>query len=183
MAGVKRGFNPHRIEGDIVYMDFLDRQGNVKATGMIDAADLPLLIGLGMRWTCSNVTPRTRNAAPKTYVQAWPDGRAVYLHRLIVGCPTDKVVDHLNGNPLDNRRANIRVTDKAGNGRNRTGAQQNSTTGLRGVTYLKTAPSRRWVVQLQQGRSQIFRFRCHTRNIAAITASLARAQHWGVEAA
>ena len=41
MAGVKRGFNPHRVEGDVVYMDFLNRKGEVTHTGMIDATVHP----------------------------------------------------------------------------------------------------------------------------------------------
>lgn len=31
------------------------------------------------------------------------------LHRFIVDCPKDKVVDHINNNPLDNRKNNLRI--------------------------------------------------------------------------
>ena len=35
-------------------------------------------------------------------------GKKVYLHRLLLGCEGRKpYVDHLDGNPLDNRRSNI----------------------------------------------------------------------------
>jgi hypothetical protein len=37
------------------------------------------------------------------------------LHRLLMNPPKDKVVDHINGDKLDNRRSNLRVIDQAEN--------------------------------------------------------------------
>lgn len=45
--------------------------------------------------------------------------RRVYMHHLLIGEPrAGQEVDHINGDPLDNRRSNLRVTDRRGNGRN-----------------------------------------------------------------
>ena len=41
------------------------------------------------------------------------------LHRVIAGAGVGDVVDHINGNTLDNRRTNLRVGSQADNMRNR----------------------------------------------------------------
>lgn len=49
-----------------------------------------------------------------------PDGRrsGEFLHRVIMGAGPGQVVDHVSGDTLDCRRANLRVTDRRGNAQN-----------------------------------------------------------------
>ena len=41
--------------------------------------------------------------------------RKIYMHRQIMNCPKGMEVDHINGNTLDNRKANLRIVTKAEN--------------------------------------------------------------------
>lgn len=53
------------------------------------------------------------------YAVGWHEGRKIRMHRFLLGAKPSEIVDHVNGNGLDNRRANIRITDNYGNTRNR----------------------------------------------------------------
>jgi hypothetical protein len=39
----------------------------------------------------------------------------IALHRAIIGARTEELVDHINGNPLDNRRENLRIANPSQN--------------------------------------------------------------------
>lgn len=64
-------------------------------------------------------------------------GRGERVHRLIARETGGAQVDHVNRNKLDNRRDNLRLTDGTINNLNREGANRNSLTGVRGVTFDK----------------------------------------------
>jgi hypothetical protein len=55
------------------------------------------------------------------------------FHRLICQAPRGKVVDHINGNTLDNRRSNLRICDVKDNVRNRIHLHPKNKTGINGV--------------------------------------------------
>jgi len=60
------------------------------------------------------------------------------LHRLILNLQDRKQeVDHINHNRLDNRKSNLRVCDRFGNGRNLS-LKSNNTSGYPGVSFWKS---------------------------------------------
>lgn len=65
------------------------------------------------------------------YGHAWVGGRAEYAHRLILSPPAKMVVDHINGDGLDNRRSNMRIATRTQNNANR--KHGSSRTGYKGV--------------------------------------------------
>jgi hypothetical protein len=56
------------------------------------------------------------------------------MHRLILGIPNSEV-DHVNGNPLDNRRVNLRLATRAQNSAN-TRSRKNTTSKYKGVYWI-----------------------------------------------
>jgi hypothetical protein len=66
------------------------------------------------------------------------------LHRLLVDAPQDKHIDHINGDKLDNRRANLRVVTAQINQANRRKHDPRNTSGVRGVIRYRG----RWRAQI-----------------------------------
>jgi hypothetical protein len=110
--------NDYRIEGDVAILALTQGQET-----KIDAADIPLVSG--HRWHPSwNVRMRSYYVIASVK-NALDRPTTLYLHRLITGAPKGRVVDHLNDDTLDNRRANLRVCgqrENIGRGKAKIGA-------------------------------------------------------------
>lgn len=92
---------------------------------IVDACDASLL---DLGW---HVQTRGRHRLPACMATK-TEGRTIRLHREIMKAASGVVVDHINGNPLDNRRQNLRLANTASNNRNRR-VQSGSYTGFKGV--------------------------------------------------
>lgn len=63
-------------------------------------------------------------------------GIQVKMHRVILSAPKGKLVDHIDGNSLNNQKANLRLCSRAENGRNRkTPNRNNKSSRFKGVWF------------------------------------------------
>lgn len=74
------------------------------------------------------------------YAMRKPNGVIVRLHRFVTEAPEGMVVDHLNGDKLDNRRSNLRITTQAINAANRKDT----------IGYTWDASKNRWMVRYRK---------------------------------
>lgn len=86
----------------------------------------------------------------KAYPNSTLNGKTVRLHILVcllrgIKIPRGHEVDHWDRNPLNNQSDNLRIVTRTGNMANR-GAQKNSGSGYRGVSWSRT--SRKWLVSV-----------------------------------
>lgn len=58
----------------------------------------------------------------------------IQMHREITNCPEDMIVDHINGNSLDNRKSNLRICSHSENMRNQ---KLRSGSEFKGVGFCK----------------------------------------------
>lgn len=78
--------------------------------------------------------------ANRFYVGMWlGKGRVVLLHRVIAEAKDGDIVDHINGDPADNRRENLRLCSHAENMRNRK-RHKNNNSGFANVYEDKRRP-------------------------------------------
>lgn len=100
------------------------RDGSVRAVTVVDDEDYAELSRY--RWSLHN----------RGYACRWSPAanRQVLMHRTLMRPPPGLVVDHINGNKLDNRRENLRVVTQAQNARNAK-VRADSSSGVPGVHW------------------------------------------------
>ncbi len=94
---------------------------------IVDAEDYSRL--MRHKWTAVRM-------GSKFYAQRNGGGHSIMMHREIKHAPRGKVVDHINGNSLDNRKCNLRICNQSQNILN--SRPRSVTSRFKGVYYDKT---------------------------------------------
>jgi len=81
------------------------------------------------------------------YVATKINGKTKYLHRLIMGEPNRRVVDHVDGNPSNNTRENLRVCTIQQNIMGKR-AHPNKTSRFKGVSW--SATRKMWLAYINK---------------------------------
>ena len=74
-----------------------------------------------------------------------PENKLIQLHRIVIKAKQGEIVDHINGNKLDNRKCNLRICTKSQNCQNRKISKLNKS-GFNGVSW--NVNNRKWVAQI-----------------------------------
>lgn len=93
------------ITGDYIALPLSQCQ-----TAFISSEDLELISKY--TWHASD---SGHGAKHKWYVASRENTRKVYMHRMLMKCPKGMVVDHIDGNGLNNTRGNLRIVTARNN--------------------------------------------------------------------
>lgn len=160
---LRRGFG---AETNVVKIQLGGRRGSViRGHALVDNADADLAV---MCWSMMN---GGYAAAKQT---------TILMHRVvltrIVGreLATSEFCDHINGNRIDNQRANLRLVNNSQNLQNQHHLRPDNTSGFRGVHWNKRA--NKWEAYVNVGREKIYCGLFNTQEIAAQAAADKRSE-------
>ena len=96
---------------------------------------------------CSQLTWHYAKNKDSKYIQTRIKGKMVKLHRYIMNINNSNlVVDHINRNPLDNRKSNLRICSYKENSFNKS-IRSDNTSGISGVSFHKT--NKKWRAKIK----------------------------------
>ena len=112
------------------------------------------------RWSALKVRDRF-------YAVRMSNGKYIYIHRLIAeraGCDISRMIDHLDGDGLNNLRGNLRAATNAQNLQNR-GMPSNNASGYKGVLW--DSARNKWRAEIRADGKRYFLGRFYSKQQAA----------------
>lgn len=105
----------------------------------------------------------------------WPIIKSVYMHRAILGLThQDDICDHIDGNPLNNQRHNLRVCNKNQNAQN---SRPNKGKEHKGVSFFSRDSV--WVARITVDNKCLFLGRFNTKRQALMAYNDAAIKYHG----
>lgn len=86
------------------------------------------------------------------YLKSQDNGKPILLHRLVMNCPDDLDVDHIEHDITDNRKEKLRIVTPLQNSINRS-IQSNNKSGVTGVYWSKQR--NKWIAQITVNKKAI----------------------------
>lgn len=140
---------------------------------IIDSADVNLIVSYHWhakekffsdgRLKCVYAVSRYRN-------------KSTYLHRIILDCQDGLLVDHIDGDGLNNKRSNLRIATHSENSRNQRYRTDNKS-GVKGVAFHKDTG--KWQAFIRVGNKQRHLGLFANKENAAIARASASSMHYG----
>lgn len=119
--------------------------GRERHVARVDDEDYEYLMQFS--WTAQNTS------SPTWYASGRVNGEHTYMHRIIMNCPRGTIVDHENGDGLDNRRSNLRLSTRSQNTANSL-IYSTNTSGFKGVSWNKSM--RKWEANISINGKKIY---------------------------
>ena len=127
----------------------LKRRGKESLWTIIDLEDMEKVINFPYTWWAKYSWANQCYYAMASEYIGTIEGKTKYkivaLHQFVLD--TDKIVDHIEHNTLDNRKSKLRIIEQGNNLKNRKGRNRNNKSGYRNVSWSKS--EKKWIVQLQ----------------------------------
>lgn len=127
--------NDYYVEGNTVHI-IINRRDGSKLEALIDKVDLDRVLSLP---TSFYATKTKYGFYVKMDWEYKGQRNRIQLHRWLLGAKEGEVVDHKDGNTLDNRKSNLRLVTQLENSQNQ--KPKSNKTGYKGV-YLNKATGR-----------------------------------------
>ena len=121
------------MDENVTRIPLRNKQGEIVAFALIDAADEPLVVANGPWHHAQGYARHGRRVGPRSENRKL----IIFMHRLILGLAPDdpRLGDHVNRDTLDNRRGNLRIVTAGLNAQN--ASPRRGSSAYRGVHWNK----------------------------------------------